>query len=39
VTATAPDGRVLQRFSGVSVVIDPELEAKFAPSRAVAAAA
>ena len=30
VTATSPDGRVLTRFDGVSVVSAPQLAAKFA---------
>ncbi|MFX0578281.1 SDR family NAD(P)-dependent oxidoreductase [Nocardia nepalensis] len=33
VSACAVDGRVLQRFAGVSVVCSPQLKAKFAPSR------
>jgi NADP-dependent 3-hydroxy acid dehydrogenase YdfG len=34
VTAYAPDGRVLQRFAGVRVVLSDELEERFARSRA-----
>ncbi len=35
ITACAPDGRVLTRFDGVSVVSAPQLAAKFAPQNGI----